>query len=195
MGLSSASRKRATINVVARFSIISFSPTPPLTLSKPSSHMRPSPLQRDVGGSLSINGGFGDGKILGVDPASGRPTQCVTKTGNDFLSLPVFSHSFFLNPLLTSVTPTPSVPPLPSRPNVSRGGFLFLGFDTSMMTATSLMSKCESEVVFVSVSAHPPPPPPLRTSASWRWTFSTFRHVCRHHLLPRIQIRAGGGFF
>jgi len=39
------------------------------------------------------------------------------------------------------------------------------------------------------------PPPPLRPNASRRWFFSLFRHDSRHHHLPCIQTRAGGGFF
>ena len=63
-------------------------------------------------------------------------------------------------------------------------------------STTSLASNREPEVVFFVLSTrHPPPPPPSHSDASWRWFFSTFRHVFRHHHLPRIQTRAGGGSF
>ena len=84
--------------------------------------------------------------------------------------LPVFSHSFFLRPLLMPVTPRlPPVPP-PLRPNASQRWFFFV------------LSTCH-------------PPPPSHPIVSRRWCFSFFRHVSRHHHLPRIQTRAGGGFF
>ena len=86
------------------------------------------------------------------------------------MSLPIFSHSFFLRPPLTPVTPRlPPVPP-PLRPNVSQRWFFF-----------------------VLLTCHPPPP--SHPIASRRWFFRLFRHVSRHHHLPRIQTRAGGGFF
>ena len=92
------------------------------------------------------------------------------KNGQRHLLLPVFSHSFFLRPPLTPVTPRlPPVPP-PLRPNASRRWFFFV------------LSTCH-------------PPPPSHPITSWRWCFSFFRHVSRHHHLPRIQTRAGGGFF
>ena len=104
------------------------------------------------------------------------------------LTLPVFSHSFFLSLPLISVTPTVLPPPPPSRPNASRRWC----FDPSTMTATSLASKHESEVV----STHlPRPPPPSHPNASQRWSFFKFRHICHNHHLPRVQMRAGGGFF
>ena len=40
----------------------------------------------------------------------------------------------------------------------------------------------------------PPPPPPSCPNASRRWTFSTFRHSSHLLHLPRVQMRAGGGF-
>ena len=86
------------------------------------------------------------------------------------MSLPLFSHSFFLRPPLTPVTPRlPPVPP-PLRPNVSQRWFFF-----------------------VLLTCHPPPP--SHPIASRRWFFRLFRHVSRHHHLPRVQTRAGGGFF
>jgi len=41
----------------------------------------------------------------------------------------------------------------------------------------------------------PPPPPPSRPNASRRWFFLSFRHDSHHYHLPRIQMRAGGGYF
>ena len=70
----------------------------------------------------------------------------------------------------------------------------FHSFD--MSPTTSLASNRELVVVFFVLSTRlPPPPPPSRPNASRRWFFSTFRHVSRHHHLPRVQTRAGGGFF
>ena len=61
-------------------------------------------------------------------------------------------------------------------------------------STTSLASKREPEVVFFVLSTcHPPPP--SHPNMSQRWFFSTFRHVSRHHHLPRVLTRAGGGFF
>jgi len=37
--------------------------------------------------------------------------------------------------------------------------------------------------------------PPSCPNVSRRWCFLFFRHVTHHHLLPRIQTRAGGGVF
>ena len=72
----------------------------------------------------------------------------------------------------------------------------FRRFDVPPSTTTSLASRHELEVVFFDVSTHlPPPPPPSHPNVSWRWFFSTFQHVSHHHHLPRIQTRAGGGFF
>jgi len=112
------------------------------------------------------------------------------------LSLPVFSHSFFLRPPLMPVTPRLPPPPPPLRPNASRrwffsffrhvthhhhlpciqsraGGGVFRSFDTSPTTTTSLASKREPEVVFSSIRLPvPPPPPPSRPNTSWRWSIS-----------------------
>jgi hypothetical protein len=41
----------------------------------------------------------------------------------------------------------------------------------------------------------PPPPPPSRSNASGRWFFRSVSTVRHHHHLPRVQTRAGGGFF
>ena len=66
----------------------------------------------------------------------------------------------------------------------------------NMSPTTSLASNCEPEVVFFVLSTRLlPPPPPSHPNASRRWFFSTFQHVSRHHHLPRVQTRAGGGFF
>ena len=118
------------------------------------------------------------------------------ENGQRLLSLPVFSHSFFLNPPLTPVTLTLPAPPPPSRPNASRMWFFFFqfqrfyhnhhlpriqsrarggvfrSFDMSPATTTSLASKREPEVVFFDASPclHPPPPP-SRPNASRRWFF------------------------
>jgi len=74
------------------------------------------------------------------------------------------------------------------------GGGHFCRFDTTP-TTTSLASKCELEVViFIILTRLPPPPPPSHPNASRRWSFSSFRHDSHHHL-PRIQMRAGGGYF
>ena len=76
------------------------------------------------------------------------------------------------------------------------GGGVFRSFNTSPTTTTSLASKREPEVVFFDVSTCLlPPPPPSHPNASRRWFFQLFRHVSRHHHLPRVQTRAGGGFF
>ena len=97
---------------------------------------------------------------------------------------------------------------------------LFDIFDAFTAATTSLTSKREPEVDIFDVSTRLlPPPPPSRPNASWRWIFSTFltrlppppppshpnvsqrwifstfRHVYRHHHLPCVQTRAGGGFF
>jgi len=75
------------------------------------------------------------------------------------------------------------------------GGFFLFGFDASTTTATSLASKCESEVVFLSVSTHlPQPPPPSHPNASRGWFFYRFRRIYHDYHLPRIQTRVGGGF-
>jgi len=110
-------------------------------------------------------------------------------------------------------------PPPPSRPNASQrrllksfrrdyyhhhlpriqmraGGGSFHCFDMTPTTTTSLASKREPEVViFVLSTRLPQPPPPSRPNASRRWSFSSFQHDSHHHYLPRIQMRAGGGFF
>ena len=125
--------------------------------------------------------------------------------------LPVFSHSFFLHPPLTPVTPRLPPPPPPLHPNVSwrwffsffrhvthhhhlpriqlqAGGGIFRSFNTSPTTTTSLASKCEPEVVlFVISTRHPPPPPPSHPNASQRWFFHLFDRLCHHHHLPRVQ--------
>jgi len=139
---------------------------------------------------------------LGVEKCEGGPRKWAQmvrhKNGQRHLLLPVFSHSFFLGPLLTPVRPRLRPLPPPSRPNASRRWFFlyfrhvthhhrlpriqtrarggvfrsFRCFDASPTTSTSLASKCEPEVVF-----------------------SYFRHVTHHHRLPRVQTRARGGFF
>ena len=79
------------------------------------------------------------------------------------------------------------------------GGGSFICFNGSTTTTTSLASKREPEVVILLVltvsTDLPPPPPPSRPNASWRWFFRLFRPTYHHHHLPRIQTRAGGGFF
>jgi len=75
------------------------------------------------------------------------------------------------------------------------GGGSFCRFDMTPTTTTSLVSKCELEVVIFVVSTRlPPPPPPLHPNASQRWSFLSFWHNSHHHL-PRVQMRAGGGYF
>jgi len=108
-------------------------------------------------------------------------------------------------------------PPPPSHPNVSRrwcfsafrhashlhlprvqtqAGGGFLRRSNACATTTSLASKREPEVVFFGVPTPvPPPPPPSRPNVSRRWFFLFFRPVSHHHHLPRVQTRAGGGFF
>ena len=110
-------------------------------------------------------------------------------------------------------------PPPPSRPDASwrwffsmfrhvfrhhhlpriqtqAGGGSFRHFDTSPTTTTSLVSKRELEVVFLSIRPPvPPPPPPSHPNASQRWSISPFRRASLHHHLPRVQTQAGGGFF
>jgi len=113
-----------------------------------------------------------------VEECEGGPRKwaqtVLRKNGQRHLSLPVFSHSFFLCLLLTPVRPRLRPLPPPSRPNASRrwfflyfrhvthhhrlprvqtraGGGVFRSFhrfDASPTTSTSLASKCEPEVVF-----------------------------------------------
>jgi hypothetical protein len=111
----------------------------------------------------------------------------------------------------------PPPPPPPSRPNASWRWFLRL-FRPPATTTTSLAFKREPEVVFFRrfdglplppppsrsntsrrwffrrFDGLPPPPPPSRPNTSWRWFLWLFQHVRRHHL-PRVQTRAGGGYF
>jgi len=122
------------------------SPTPSANAENPS-RIRPSPLQRDVGGSYLINGGVGDGETRGGTQEVGGPSSAYENWQRQ-MSLPVFFHSFFVNPPLTPGIPTVPRPPPPSRPNASR-----------------------------------------------RWSFFDFPHVCHDDHLPRVQTRAGGGFF
>jgi hypothetical protein len=99
------------------------------------------------------------------------------------------------------------------------GGGSFRRFDVNPTTTTSLASKREPEVVLSVVLTRlppslppshpntsrrwfissfrrlPPPPPPSHPNASRRWFISVFRRRSHLLLLPRIQTRAGGGFF
>ena len=154
------------------------------------------------------------------DPGSGRPAQCVTKTGNDFcrcLFSPILSSSTRHSHPLHSHCQRHHLPHVQMRAGC---GFFFSSFDASTMTTTSLASNCEPGVVLSSVStclppppppSHPnaswrwifstfstrlpPPPPPSHPIASWRWIFSTFQRVYLRHHLPHVQTRAGGGSF
>jgi len=86
------------------------------------------------------------------------------------------------------------LPPPPSCPNTSRR-WLFLSFRCVCPTTTSLTFKREPEEVHFVVSTRLlPPPPPSLPNASQRWFISPCR-CDSHHLLPRIQMRAGGGPF
>ena len=120
---------------------------------------------------MSIN------RELGVEKHEGGPmkweAQAVHReNGQQHLTLPIFSHSFFLHLPLMPVTPR--LPP----------------------TTTSLASKCKLEVVTVVVSMRlPPPPPPSCPNASRRWFFSLFQPYSHHHYFPHVQARAGGSFF
>ena len=74
----------------------------------------------------------------------------------------------------------PPPPPPPSHPNVSRR-WLFLYFNATLPTTTSLTSKCELEVEFFNLSTRLLPPPPLsHPNASRRWNFSAFQRICHH---------------
>ena len=55
------------------------------TPSANASHIRPSSLQRDVGGDQKGSWGWRNAR---GDPGSGRPKQCVAKTGNDICRCP-----------------------------------------------------------------------------------------------------------
>ena len=131
---------------------------------------------------------------LGMEKYEGGPRKWEAHTvhhenGQQLLMLPVFSHSFFLNPPLTPVTLTLPAPPPPSRPNVSWMWFFFSSFNASTTTTTSLASNRKPEVVLLSVSmCLPPPPPPSHQNMSRRWIFSMFRCVYRRHPLPHIQM-------
>ena len=75
------------------------------------------------------------------------------------------------------------------------GGGPFRCFDVTP-TTTSLVSKCEPEVVDFGISTRtPPPPPPSRPNASRRWSISAFRREPHHYHLPRFQTRVRGGSF
>jgi hypothetical protein len=50
-------------------------------------------------------------------------------------------------------------------------------------------------VHFAVLTCLPPLPPPSLPNASRRWLISAFRCDSHHHVLPRIQTRAGGGPF
>ena len=63
-------------------------------------------------------------------------------------------------------------------------------------TTTSLVSKCELEVVdFGILTRLPPPPPPSCPNVSRGWSIWSFRRASNHHHLPHIETRAGGGSF
>ena len=133
------------------------------------------------------------------------------------MSLPVFFHSFFVNPALMPSIPTVPQPPPPSRLNTSwrwtfwtvrqvshqhhlpriqtrAGGGFFRLFNDS--ATTSLASKREPEVDFLVLSmCLPPLPPSSHPNASWRWFSWSFLHLCHDDHLPRIQTQAGGGLF
>ena len=92
-------------------------------------------------------------------------------------------------------------------------------FDGVRTSSTSLAYKSEPEVdlhCVLTPFARPPPPsrekpsrrwvcsvstvfarppPPSHANASWRWVFIAFRRRSRMLHLPRMQTRAGGGFF
>jgi hypothetical protein len=76
------------------------------------------------------------------------------------------------------------------------GGGLYSGFNAASTASTSLASKREPEVGLSGVSTRlPPPPPPSHPNAGRRRTFQRFQCCCCRFHLPRIQTRAGGGFF
>ena len=53
-----------------------------------------------------------------------------------------------------------------------------------------------TNVHMVALPPSPSPPSPSCPNASRRWLFSVFRRLCHHHHhLPRVQTRAGSGFF
>jgi hypothetical protein len=88
----------------------------------------------------------------------------------------------------------PTTPP-PSRSNTSWRWFFFV-VSTACHHTTSLAFKRELEVVFFRrFDRLPPLPPPLRPNVSCRWLFSTISMRLPPHHLPRVQTRAGGGFF
>jgi hypothetical protein len=83
------------------------------------SRTRPSPLQRDVGGHILARRWNWGGRNTRGDPKSGRPVQCVAKTGYDTCCSPFFSHHFLPQPPthpLTISNPTQNLPPTSSLP-------------------------------------------------------------------------------
>ena len=94
------------------------------------------------------------------------------KNGQQHLSLPVFSRSFFLHPPLTPVAPRLPPPPPPSHQNASRRWLL-----------SSFQRDSRRHHL-----------PHVQTRAGGG-LFSFFQPDSHHHHLPRIQTRAGGGLF
>jgi len=81
------------------------------TTSDPS-RTRPSPLQRDVGGSWSIDGGVGDGEMRGGTQELGGPSSASRKRSTTFIVVRFrLSFSFCPHPPLTPIRPTQHPPP------------------------------------------------------------------------------------
>jgi len=137
------------------------------TPSANASCIRPSPLQRDVGVNQQ---GVGGGETRGGTHEVGGPSSASRKRATTNVV------ARFLPFLLPSLATNACY--------------------TQAATTTSLASKREPEVVLFIVSTRlPPPPPPSRPNASRRWSFSFFQPASHNRHLPRVQTRAGGGFF
>jgi len=171
-GPRSASRKRATTFVVARF-LPFLLPQPPLMPGIPTVPPPPPPSHPNASRRWSF-------RRFRRDCHHHHLPHMQMRAGGGFFS--TFD---------ASTTTTTSLA-CKRKPEV----VFFSTFDTSAMTTTSLASKREPEVVFFRFSMHlPPPPPPSHPNARRRWFFRLFRWTRHHHHLPWVQTRDGGGPF